>query len=143
MRAARWVACVLLALCAPLATVHAQTATLRGVVYDSLRATPLRDATVRAMAGNAMRMASTDERGRFQLDSLPLGAVDVAVEHAVLDSIGLYELTAQVAHDGKREHRLGVPSFATLSRAVCGRAVPLDSAVVYGALKRADGSPAR
>lgn len=144
MRLVRWVVCVLL-VCAPPLHAHAQapTATLRGVVYDSLRSTPLRDAVVRATAGSVMRMANTDERGRFHLDSLPLGAVDIAVEHAVLDSIGLYEVTAQFAHDGKREHRMGVPSFATLSRAVCGRVVPLDSAVIYGALRRADGSAAR
>ncbi len=121
---------------------HAQQVQpLRGVVYDSLAHKPLADATVRLMGAAAF--AKTDEKGRFRLDSVATGTVELSVEHPMLDSLGLYELAARVPHDGKKEHKLGVPSMATMSRAICGRELPGDSAIVYGTVKTAESKPAR
>lgn len=114
---------------------------LRGVVYDSLARKPLVDATVRV--SGAAAFARTDDKGRFRFDSVPTGQVELSVEHPMLDSLGLYELAARVPHDGKKEHKLGVPSMATLSRAICGRELPLDSAIVYGTVKTPESKPAR
>lgn len=114
---------------------------LRGVVFDSLRSAPLADATVR-VRGTAV-FAQTDTRGRFRADSVPAGALVLDVEHPLLDSIGLFALSARVQHDGRTEHRLGVPSFATITRAVCGRTVSGDSALLYGAVLDAESQPVR
>lgn len=114
---------------------------LRGVVFDSLAKKPLVEATVRVIGAAAF--AKTDDKGRFRLDSVALGTVELQVEHPMLDSIGLYELSARVPHDGKKEHRLGVPSMSTLSRAICGRELAGDSAFVYGAIKTPESQPAR
>jgi hypothetical protein len=128
---------------APLtATLAAQpTQPLRGTVFDSVRAAPLADATVRVIGAPAF--AKTDEKGRFRFDSVALGQLELAVEHPLLDSIGLYELTARVDHDGKREHKLGVPSFATMWRAICGRPAPSDSGLLYGTVTNAESQAAR
>lgn len=114
---------------------------LRGIVFDSLRSAPLVDATVR-VRGTAL-FVQTDSRGRFRADSVPSGALVLDVEHPLLDSIGLFTLSARVQHDGRTEHRVGVPSFATIARAVCGRAVSDDSALLYGAVLDAEARPAR
>ncbi|MBY0492182.1 MAG: carboxypeptidase regulatory-like domain-containing protein [Gemmatimonadaceae bacterium] len=113
---------------------------LRGVVFDSLARKPLADAMVRIVGTSAL--AKTDDKGRFRFDSVTTGPVGLQVEHPMLDSIGLYELTARVAHDGRTEARVAVPSFATMTRAVCGRAVAGDSAMVYGTLLTPQSAPA-
>jgi hypothetical protein len=113
---------------------------LRGVVFDSLANAPLAEATVRVVGASAF--AKTDSTGRFRFDRVMAGAVELAVEHPMLDSIGLYELTSRVNHDGQREHTLGVPSFATISRAICGRALPRDSAVVFGTVRNPESQVA-
>jgi hypothetical protein len=99
------------------------------------------DATVRVVGVAAF--ARTDDKGRFRFDSVSTGDVELAVEHPLLDSIGLYELSAHVPHDGKKEHKLGVPSFATMSRAICGRELPRDSAVVFGTVRTPESQAAR
>lgn len=114
---------------------------LRGVVFDSLRMTPLAGATVHIAAHGAM--TTTDDRGRFRFDSITTGAVTLAVEHPLLDSIGLFTLRARATHDGRTEHRVSVPAFATFTSVLCGRAVSGDSAVLYGAVTDAEGKPAR
>ena len=126
---------------APSVAVAQAAQPLRGVVFDSLAKKPLVEATVRIVG--AASFAKTDDKGRFRLDSVALGTVELQVEHPMLDSIGLYELSAHVPHDGKKEHRLGVPSLLTLSRAICGRELGRDSALVYGAIKTPESQPAR
>lgn len=115
--------------------------TLRGVVYDSLARKPLGDAIVRVAGAPAF--VTTDSKGRFHVDSIAVGVLTVTVEHPMLDSIGLYELSVRVTHDGRREPTLAVPSFPTMSRALCGRAVTGDSAMVYGTLLDPTAAPAR
>ena len=114
---------------------------VRGVVFDSLRGRPLRNAFVTVSDGRAI---STDDRGRFRFDSLPLGTQTFTVQHAVLDSIGLSGLTARkTVVEGDNEVRLAVPSFRTVWGVACGdRRPPSDSGIVYGTVRSAgDGAP--
>src|SRR5690348_13886915 len=58
---------------------------VRGVVFDSLRGQPLRNAFVIMAGGHTI---NTDDLGRFRFDSVVPGAYTFTVHHAVLDSIG-------------------------------------------------------
>jgi len=115
---------------------------VRGVVFDSLRGQPIRNATV-SIAGNS-QVITTDSRGRFQFDSVSPGAYRFTAQHPVLDSIGLSGLLARsTVTDGRDEVHLAVPSFATLWRVACGAGrPPKDSGIVYGTIRGAgDGLP--
>lgn len=123
------------------ASAQRRIVAVRGMVFDSLRGQPLRHALV-TMAGGAV--INTDDRGRFQFDSVIPGAYTFTVHHAVLDSIGFTGLTAHTSiSDTTGEVRLAVPSFATLWRFACGRRrAPLDSGIVYGTVRDvAGGAP--
>ena len=115
---------------------------LRGLVFDSLRGQPMRDAFV-SIAGHA-EVITTDARGRFQFDSVAPGPHEVMAQHPILDSIGLSGLSAHTTVSAAtNEVRLAVPSFATLWRAACGNGVvPKDSGIVYGTIRdAARGTP--
>jgi len=115
---------------------------LRGLVFDSLRGQPMRDAFV-SIAGHA-EVITTDARGRFQFDSVAPGPHEVMAQHPILDSIGLSGLSAHATVSAAtNEVRLAVPSFATLWRAACGNGVvPKDSGIVYGTIRdAARGTP--
>ena len=109
---------------------------VRGVVFDSLRRQPMRNAFV-SMAGSS-EVITTDSRGRFQFDSVAPGAHRLTAQHPLLDSIGLSGLTATVT-DGVSEVNLAVPSFATIWRVACGGRAPKDSGIVYGTIRDANG----
>lgn len=115
---------------------------VRGVVFDSLRGQPIRNAFV-SMAGKT-EVITTDSRGRFQFDSVEPGAHRVTAQHPLLDSIGFSGLSAHATiTDGRDEVRLAVPSFSTLWTVACGNGrVPKDSGIVYGTIRDADGGPA-
>jgi protocatechuate 3,4-dioxygenase beta subunit len=113
---------------------------VRGVVFDSLRGRPLRDAFVTISGKSAI---TTDARGRFVFDSVLPGAYVITAQHAVLDSIGLSGLTtrATVTEDGG-EVRLAVPSFETLWKLSCRGRAPRDSGIVFGTIRDATtGAP--
>ena len=111
---------------------------VRGVVFDSLRRQPIRNAFV-SMAGSE-QIATTDSRGRFQFDSVLPGVHRVTAQHPLLDSLGLSGLSARTTvTDGRDEVSLAVPSFATLWGVACGGRVPKDSGIVYGTIRDADG----
>ncbi len=112
--------------------------TLSGVVFDSLLMRPLEGATVHARG----RMAVTDARGAFRVDSVAQGTITIEIEHPRLDSIGMYALDARVQHDGITTHQIGTPSFVTLARGLCGRDVGVDSAIVFGELLDTEKRPA-
>lgn len=113
---------------------------VRGIAYDSIRRQPLRDAFVSILgSGSTARNTVTDSHGRFSFDSVPPGDYTFAIQHAVLDSLGLSGVSrkATVAHEGE-EVRLGVPSFGTLWRIECsGQRVPKDSGFVFGTVRDA------
>lgn len=111
---------------------------VRGVVFDSLRRQPIRNAFV-SMAGSE-QIATTDSRGRFQFDSVLPGVHRITAQHPLLDSLGLSGLSARTTvTDGRDEVSLAVPSFATLWGVACGGRVPKDSGIVYGTIRDADG----
>src|SRR3954471_4298009 len=97
----------------------ARAVSVRGVVFDSVRGRPLRDAFVTIAGGN--QSTTTDERGRFRFDSVAGGVRTFPVQHAALDSLGFSGLTKRATiGDQDDEVRVTVPSFATLWKAVCG-----------------------
>ena len=115
---------------------------LRGMVFDSLRGQPMRDAFV-SIAGRAA-VTTTDARGRFQFDSVEPGPHEIMAQHPILDSIGLSGLSAHATvSESTNEVRLAVPSFATLWRAACGNGgAPKDKGIVYGTIRdAAQGTP--
>ena len=121
-----------------------------GTAFDSLRGIPLREAQV-AILGVAST-ARTDDRGRFSFDDVPPGAHTFVVQHPVLDSVGFSGLSRRIAianaSSGGEPRRpvevsLGIPSFSTLWRMVCGNtSPPRDSGFVFGTIRSvADGKP--
>jgi hypothetical protein len=122
----------------PLAVpAHAQRmVTVRGVAFDSLRGAPIPGAHVVVVGMDTA--VSTDERGRFAIDSVPAGARTFILRHATLDSIGFRGFSRRyTVGDGEQEIRLALPSFATLWRAVCGGDPPSDSGFLYGTIRHA------
>ena len=131
-------------------TLGAQPAardTITGVVFDSLAREPLAGALVVARPHVAVAVA--DERGRFELVSDSL-VQQLVVHHASLDIMGLDGIGA-TRPDGAtrwRDVRLATPSYATLHRAVCPSAAPLDTeqwatrAMLVGSTRRAPTSAA-
>lgn len=111
---------------------------LVGVAFDSLHNQPFAMAIV-SMKG-AARTTFTDAEGRFRFDSLPAGSYHIVVQHDVLDSLGLGALTADVTVGASADTvRVLGPSFTALWRRACGAGayVPLDSALLFGAVHNA------
>ncbi len=110
-----------------------------GIAYDSLAKQPLRQAFVSIAAIG--RTATTDDKGRFRMDSVPEGPQLFTMQHAAFDSLGLSGMSSRVhVQRGMPRVVLAVPSFETLWRAACGdAAAPRDSAVVYGTVRDAVG----
>jgi Carboxypeptidase regulatory-like domain len=140
----------ILALCAVAALAQAGSAQeparpvrVTGLVYDSVAGKPLSSAFVTIVGG--ARNTTTDARGRFQFDSVEAGTYRFAMQHAVLDSMGLTGLVARaVIRDGGGGNQvtIALPSFATLWRTACAGPVPRDSGFVYGTIRNAtDGRP--
>jgi protocatechuate 3,4-dioxygenase beta subunit len=124
------------------ATAHGQQRpiALRGVIFDSLRGQPIRNASV-SIAGRSDVM-TTDASGRFQFDSVEPGVHRIVAQHPIFDSIGLSGLATRASvADGIGEVRLATPSFATLWRLSCRGAAPKDSGIVYGTIRDLHGNP--
>jgi hypothetical protein len=122
--------------------VHAQVPTARvtvtGLAFDSLRGAPLANAFI-TIEGRS-RSTTSDAKGRFTFDTLSPGTYTFAMQHAVLDSLGLSGATTRaIVTDGKALVTLAVPSFTTMWRAVCGAIPepPSDSGLVYGNIRDA------
>ncbi len=117
-----------------------KTMPVHGIAYDSIGREPLRDAFVSILGSQSgARNTTTDSHGRFQFDSVAPGDYTFAIQHAVLDSLGLTGISrkATVVSEGD-EIRLGVPSFGTLWRIECaGLRVPKDSGFVFGTIRDA------
>lgn len=117
------------------------TATLRGVVFDSLlTGRPLMGAEV--WLEGTPHHALTDALGRFAFEELAAGTYRVGFAHATFDSVGFsfglrpVTLTAQGA-----VVMLGPPSAAALHARVCGPAT--ETGLLLGGVTRAaDGAAA-
>ncbi|MBL0171832.1 MAG: carboxypeptidase regulatory-like domain-containing protein [Gemmatimonadaceae bacterium] len=106
-----------------------------GIAYDSLARVPLRQAFVSIVAIG--RTATTDDKGRFRMDSVPEGPQLFTMQHAAFDSLGLSGMSSRVlVQRGMPRVVLAVPSFGTLWRAACGEIpAPRDSALMYGTVR--------
>jgi hypothetical protein len=131
---------LLLMLCS--APAGAQTPTLgriRGVVFDSLAKRPLVGATV--LVSGSARIGVTDDRGRFEVDSVAVGRRTVTFSTPSLDSLGLFTLgrDVNVVAGQSVELALHTPSFATVWRSLCPNTVASrgDSGIVYGSITNA------
>jgi hypothetical protein len=113
---------------------------ITGTVYDSLITSgPLAQATVMVVGTNLTRV--TDGRGRFQIDSAPVGPVQLTFFHPVLDSIGIgagvWDFT--VSATGESRVTLGTSSGHTLRRTLCpGLADSSNTGLVMGRVRDVD-----
>lgn len=104
---------------APGSAAKTGTATIAGVVVDSLNRRYLRGADV--IIEGTKRSLVTDSLGKFRIDSLPAGTYQVGVFHPLLDTLGI-SLASQPFHVGPDSSSfvlLAVPSARTIIRAAC------------------------
>lgn len=122
----------------------ARGVTVEGIAFDSLAGAPLEGAYV-TITGQP-RAAISDRLGRFRFENLPPATYTFALQHAVLDSLGLSAATARwTVVDGTEPVRVAVPSFRTLWRSLCQDEPPArDTGFVFGTVRLPDGrTPAR
>jgi hypothetical protein len=120
-------------------TTRLALGSLLGTVYDSVHNTPLVGATVFVL-GTA-RIGSTNERGLFNIDSLPVGMHRVHVAHELLDSLGITMVTDsfQVAAGERKVLEMAVPSSESLVGLSCSPATRrLGPSAIIGRLLDAD-----
>src|SRR4051794_19441686 len=79
--------------CAAQRAAQSPSHPVRGMVFDSVRNKPLRDALVMIEG----RATTTDARGRFHFDSVPEGVRTISVQHATLDTLGLFGISRKAA----------------------------------------------
>ena len=107
--------------------------TIRGTVYDSLGGGPLAGATVEL--ANPVRVVTTDQRGNFTLDSVPVGVHRLVFSAPDLDSIGLFGFARDLdVRAGVQQVLLATPSFKTMYLKLCGpsKEAVKDSAIMFG-----------
>ncbi|HKW47192.1 MAG TPA: TonB-dependent receptor [Gemmatimonadaceae bacterium] len=108
------------------ATARTQGTRLRGLVFDSVAALPLKGAHVELVnvddRSRVLFSATSDSLGNFVLDRIAHGRYIAGFFHPVLDSLGL-ALTQRVltiVADGEVHFDLAVPSPERLEGALCG-----------------------
>jgi hypothetical protein len=106
---------------APTSTAKPGTATIAGIVLDSLNGRFLSGAEV--IIEGAKTSLLTDSLGKFRIDSLPPGTYQVGVFHALLDTLGISLASApfHVGRDSSSFILLSVPSATTIIRSACPR----------------------
>ena len=117
-------------------TVTTRETVIRGVVFDSLRMRPLRNANVQiATATGApwIKSDTTDSTGTFELTDVPNGTYLIGFFHAELDSLGLLPPTFRMeVRAGPPIHmRLAIPSARTIARSLCGSKATSDSTGLF------------
>jgi hypothetical protein len=115
-----------------------------GVVYDSVARAPIPGAIVQiVLASNpagAMRTATTDQRGRYEVINIEPGRYIAGFHHGALDSLALEvpPRRIEVASGQRTRVDMAVPSPATIVTAACGRGWMADSTgLVVGMLSDA------
>ncbi len=123
-------------------------ATVSGVVHDSIGNSNLSGATVQLVANadpSSVLNAVSDSVGRFRLNDVPLGHYRIGFFHPLLDSLGVEAPLRDVYVDsyGSVTANVGVPSAATLRRAMCASEPGgASGAVIVGTVRSAhDGLP--
>jgi hypothetical protein len=97
----------------------AKLGSLLGTVFDSVHNSPLAGATIFVL-GTA-RIGATNEKGLFNVDSIPPGLHKVHVAHELLDSLGISMVTDsfEVVAGQRKVMELAVPSSETLVGLSC------------------------
>lgn len=114
------------------------TASVRGVVFDSLAQRPLAGALVWTTTG---QRGTTDSAGRFLLSGLPADdqPVLLAASHAVVDSVGLSTLATRVrvSAGDTSDATIAIPSYHTLHAAACAgiEAAGDGDGILFGAIR--------
>lgn len=93
--------------------------TLTGVVIDSINYLPLEGATI--LLDGTTITAITDKKGKFRIDSIPVGDYRIAVFHPLLDTLGLSIGTdpLRMGADSVREVIFGTPSAQSMVLRAC------------------------
>jgi hypothetical protein len=128
------------ALAALMNTAGAQ-ATIVGTVFDSLRLTaPFKRATV--VIPELSRYVTSDDDGRFKIDSVPAGRYTITFLHPVLDSLDISAevLPITVPAKGIVIARLATPSPSALVWLVCRTASDTFPAMMLGHVLDANDS---
>ena len=114
---------------------------VRGVVWDSIRARGLADATV-SVFGTSIR-TRTDDFGRFYLPDVPAGPRRLTFVHDDTEAWGLGGtlVPVEVAEGGEVDARLAIPPFRSVARIVCLGSGGGAESVLIGELVDARGSP--
>jgi hypothetical protein len=124
---------------------RAPTGRLEGTITDSVHARPLAGANVLVLPADSQPSlsfgAATDARGRYAIDTLPVGRYMVEFANAFLDSLEITLPSRAVTIEAGRTSRVdfGVPSRATLRAAACpGLQLPPETGAIVGRALDAD-----
>jgi hypothetical protein len=141
------IASALLVLYATAAHAQRGTARLEGTVTDSAHGRPLAGATVLITKNTpepaAWYSVTTDDRGRYRLDTLAAGRYSVGLWHPILDSLelSLPSRPIQLADGQQATVDLWLPSGATLRAMTCpGVVLPPGTGVLQGRVLDADSA---
>lgn len=121
----------------------APTATIIGVVYDSLRAVGLPRAIVRVRG--TTRQAVSNDRGGFVLDSLAPGEMAIDVRHPLLDTLGqeLFSPTFKVESGQRAAMTVRTITLEELRAKSCPRGgVNSQPGILLGIVRDADADTA-
>ncbi len=125
-------------------TAGVVTASVSGIVFDSLTRVPLKGAVVEMANADSLaappRSVVSDSLGRYVIAKVPRGRYIVGFMHPMLDSLGLQSKAVEVFVDGRAALRrdLAIPSALDIRTAICGAAAVADSdAVILGVVRRA------
>jgi hypothetical protein len=124
------------------------SATVSGIVRDSIARGPLIGAMVQIVAADDPakfgRTVVTDSSGAFNISDVPDGRYMLGFYHAMLDSLGLEPTVREVSVSGGRAVRadLAIPSPARLRATICGAAARDSGGILLGVVRDAhDGTP--
>lgn len=112
------------------------------MVFDSLLMAPIKDASV-TLLGSLVTVTS-DDRGRFSFDDVPIGSQTIVFESAEFDSLGLGTMGTTISLQDNETARvtLSTPSLHALWQRRCkaGMALSADSGIVWGTIRDATSS---
>lgn len=113
------------------------TGRIQGTLFDSLTMKPVARASVMLMTSG--RTARSDDRGRFEFDSVSVGEHEIGFSSSALDSAGLGVLggVASVAANQTSKVALTTPSFRTFwaNRCNASNTFGKDSTIVWGTVR--------